>query len=499
MNKLRIIRIIVAIIIFIAALGTLLNIFPADSIAQYALEIQFTPALMGVLTGSFIFILAILIITFLFGRVYCSFICPLGIFQDIIYFFSRRILKKTNKEYVKKNSRYKTPLNILRYTILLIIMHCFALGITLPVSLLDPYSIFGRISNNIIVYIGNGLNNLSSYILPDAYYYQEYAEWSLYSFVYSVIILVVIITISSLKGRLYCNSICPVGSFLGLISQNSLFKIAINKEMCISCTQCSRNCKSNCIDLKNKEIDYTRCVMCFDCITNCARGGVKVVPAWKMKKDEAKANAVQEAKKIENKGRRSAIIAMGGLVGAVAFRKYVNPSNILSGVEYEPNTRPILPPGARGLEKFMSACTSCHACIEACPSNIIKPASYEYGIDGIMMPTLKYTDGYCKYNCNACSDVCPNEALIEISLEQKQRTKIGVAHFIAQNCISLNEGIDCGACSRECPVGAIKMVKSSKNPSMEHPRIARRSCIGCGACEYVCPALPKAIRVSGVR
>lgn len=497
MNNLRITRIIVAIIVFIAALGTLLNIFPAHSIAQYALEIQFTPALMGVLTGSFILILFLIILTFLFGRVYCSFICPLGIFQDIVYFFSKKILKKTNKEYVKKNSGYKKPLNILRYSILAIIMLCFAIGFTLPVSLIDPYSVFGRISNNIIVYIGNGLNNLSSYIFPDSYYYQEYAQWSLYSFVYSVIALVVIIAISSLKGRLYCNSICPVGTFLGMISQNSLFKIAINKQMCVSCTQCSRNCKSNCIDLKNKEIDYSRCVMCFDCITSCARGGVKVVPAWKIKKESADNN--QQDNNIENKGRRNAIIAMGGLFGAVAARKFVDPASKISGMEYQNKTRPIMPPGAQGLENFMNACTSCHACIEACPSNIIKPASFEYGIDGIMMPTLKYTEGYCKYNCNACSDVCPNEALIEMPLEKKQKTKIGVAHFIAQNCISLNEGIDCGACSRECPTGAIKMVKSSTNPTMEQPSIARRSCIGCGACEYVCPALPKAIRVSGVR
>ena len=115
-----------------------------------------------------------------------------------------------------------------------------------------------------------------------------------------------------------------------------------------------------------------------------------------------------------------------------------------------------------------------------------------------MLPTLKYNDGYCRYNCNACSQVCPNEAITKISVEQKQKTKIGLAYFISQNCISKIEEIDCGACSRECPTGAITMVTDPANPNSPYPQISANKCIGCGACQYVCPAMPKAIVVKGI-
>lgn len=488
MNKLRVARIIIAAVFFVAALGTLINIFPSDSIAQYALELQFTPAVMGILTGSFALILILLAITLLFGRAYCSFICPLGIFQDIIHNLSGRILKKTNKDIVKKNSGYKKPHNILRYSILAFVLISLAIGLTLPLSLLDPYSIMGKISNNVIVNLNNALNNLFSLIAPETFYYQEYVKWSIYSFIYSLLALDVIVAVASIKGRLYCNSICPVGTFLGMIGECSLFKIVINKEMCVKCSQCSKNCKSNCIDLEKKEIDYNRCVVCFNCITSCKRGGVKYVPFWKKGDND---------KKESNTGRRNALIAIGGLASAVAVRKYGKLDSCISG-KTSPKNTPILPPGSLKLEAFKNACTSCHACIEACPKDIIKPASFEYGIDGIMLPTIKYNNGYCKFNCNACSQVCPNESIQKISLEEKQKTKIGLAVFIAENCISKNEGIDCGACSSECPVQAITMVKDSNNPSIEYPSINPDKCIGCGACEYRCPALPKAIKVNGI-
>ena len=80
----------------------------------------------------------------------------------------------------------------------------------------------------------------------------------------------ILILIMSLRyGRLYCNSLCPVGTLLGLISRVSLFKFAIDKTRCNECLSCAAVCKAGCIDTQNAMIDQSRCVGCFNCLSAC--------------------------------------------------------------------------------------------------------------------------------------------------------------------------------------------------------------------------------------
>ena len=481
---LRTTRIVCATAIFVITTCGFLKLSGGNPVSEALLKLQFTPALISMLggaAGAFVFII---IITLLFGRVYCSFLCPLGIFQDIITRITNIARKRANKGRLPLK-RYSKPHNILRYSILAITSICLAVGFSYPLALLDPYSNYGRIAVQVFSSVENGIANMLSGIFPTMFYHQSNVTVGLYSFIFALVFLLIIVIFSAAKGRLYCNTICPVGSFLGLLSGASLFKPAIDKEMCVKCGLCAGKCKSNCIDLETKEIDNTRCVSCYDCMTSCKRGGVKLVPAWFKKSEKSSEN-------VPDNGRRNALIAMGGLAAAVAARKLV-PSKSSD----ENANAPILPPGAGNVEKFKNACTACHACVAACPNNILRPAVLEYGIDGIMLPTIKYDKKYCSYGCNKCSEVCPNDAIMSLTLEQKRKTQIGVAVYDASKCVIVSDSIHCGACAGNCPAGAIQMIANPVMAEQQLPKVDPMKCIGCGACEYVCPGMPKAIVVKG--
>ncbi len=160
------------------------------------------------------------------------------------------------------------------------------------------------------------------------------------------------------------------------------------------------------------------------------------------------------------------------------------------------NPYPIMPPGAINKKHFHNLCTACHLCISVCTTKVIKPSITEYGIAGLMQPYLDFHKNYCHYECNKCTQVCPTVALIPLKLEEKKLTQIGIVHFEIKNCIVYTDETSCGSCSEHCPTQAVTMVDYKNGLTI--PETNPEICIGCGACEYACPAKPfKAIYVVG--
>ena len=232
-------------------------------------HIQFISALLAV---NIFVVLCIIVCTLLFGRIYCSCICPMGIVQDVISRFSKLIHRK-------KKYAYRKNYPILRWSIVGFVLILYFLGITFLLGILDPYSAYGKMAvhlfkpvyllgNNMLAAIFNSFGNYT-------FYRVEIVLLSVSSLVVSVLTFLIIGLLAWTNGRLYCNTICPVGTILGFISKFSLFKIRINKDECISCGLCSKKCKSSCIDAQAKTIDYTRCVNCFNCIDSCSKKGVQ--------------------------------------------------------------------------------------------------------------------------------------------------------------------------------------------------------------------------------
>lgn len=457
-------------------------------------KIQFLPAVLALNVGVVLFLI---ILTLLCGRVYCSVICPLGIMQDIISHISG---KRKGK---KRRFSYSPEMKWLRYGFLILFLAALVAGIGSVAALLAPYSSYGRIASNLFAPVYGWGNNILAYFAQraDSYAFYEKEIWmkSLPTFIIAVVSFIVIAILSWRNGRTYCNTVCPVGTVLGFLSKFSLLRPVINHEKCKSCGLCAKGCKASCIDSKNERIDYSRCITCFDCIGNCSQGAI----SYTIKRcSTAKKGATTcgAAKNGTDSSRRTFLTGAGILIGTVAAKaqetKVDGGLAVILDKKVPKRATPIVPPGAESLKHFSQHCTGCQLCVSVCPNNVLRPSTE---LSSMMQPQSSYERGFCRPECTKCSEVCPAGAIKRITKEEKSSIQIGHAVWIKKNCIPVAEGVKCSNCVRHCPVGAIKMVPLSQdNKELRIPVIDEERCIGCGACENLCPARPfSAIYVEG--
>ncbi len=491
MKLLKPIRVIIALFFFIPIVAFFLDF--TGKLPRHLhelLHIQWVPALLSL---NLVVIGVLFALSMIFGRVYCSTICPLGVFQDIIA-WKARLFKKKKKKF---SFRYSRPNNLMRYSILVITVIVFIFGSSFLVILFDPYSIFGRIISQVfrplVIWGNNGLALIFNKMNNFSLYQVEQIAFIPAVFIIAISFLLLISYWSVNHGRLFCNLVCPVGSLLGLFSKVSLFHISFDNSSCTSCGLCAKHCKSECIDVKNKIVDDSRCVTCFNCLPECKNGSLKY--AFRYQKVEK----IPEEKSVEhavNKSRRTFLMVSGALVTSAALAK----TNHLIGQKDSILTRkPIMPPGAKNADHFNAHCTACQLCVSKCPMQVIKPASLEYGLSGIMQPHLVFsTEVFCTYECNICSAVCPTGALQLLHVNDKKLTQIGVVKLRLDMCQVIVHNTDCGACAEHCPTQAVHMVPYKNG--LTRPEITPDICIGCGACESICPVRPyKAIYVEGLQ
>ncbi|RLD82735.1 MAG: hypothetical protein DRJ15_00735 [Bacteroidetes bacterium] len=465
------------------------NTFSAKLI-QGILYLQFVPSLVYFLkiaslaTAGFIFIL---LFTFLFGRVYCSSICPLGTFQDIVIWLKRKL---------GRTKRFKKQRDFpwIKYGMLALTAGFLAFGLISPLLLLDPYSNYGRIAANLFRPVYLLLNNLGTNGLESMDIYTLYrvepgvTHWLSVAFSLSVFILVGWLAIR--YGRLFCNTLCPVGTLLGLVSRFSIFRISLDKALCTSCGSCSAVCKAGCIDVEEKEVDFSRCVGCFNCLTSCPSSGV--LYSHKRKNTEG---IVEEFDPFRRNLIAGGVLTIAALSPLTLSAQGWHGQGRGRGPKKIIREFPVSPPGSSGHEHFQSSCTACHLCVSACPTHVIKPSLLEYGLAGFMQPRLDYHANYCNFDCVICTEVCPTGALRPLNIDEKHVLQLGKVVFVKRNCIVHTEGTDCGACSEHCPTKAVNMrpYKGKLFLPVVNPDI----CVGCGACEYACPTDPKSIYVEG--
>lgn len=535
-------------------------------------KIQFLPAVLAL---NFVVIVILLVLTLLFGRIYCSVICPLGIFQDCVSNLSSRRKGK------KARFSYSKEIKWLRYGVLVLFVIALVAGLNALVALLAPYSAYGRMVQSLLAPVWQWGNNLLAWIAErqDSYAFVTKDVWlkSLPTLIVAAVTFVVVVVLAWRNGRTYCNTICPVGTTLSFFSRFAMFRPAIDKSKCKSCHACERKCKAACIDVDNHKIDYSRCVDCFDCIDSCRLGALKYRFAWgrgvgsgstgaktpqnapvgsKMTSDESKngqsrssaaptpvastssapesvvrqgsptaevtdngkgvstidaTSPVAEPVEATDKGRRAFLVGGAAVIGGSLL------SSIPMRAEEEeikdkkrdggfaevlpkkaPNRKtPITPFGSESVEKFYKHCTACQLCVTVCPNNVLRPSSR---LEHLMQPEMSFEKGYCRPECVKCSEVCPAGAILKITPEEKTEWKVGTAGVDYDLCVVNRDGVSCGNCAHHCPVGAIRMVR--KNPNDEKspriPSVNEEKCIGCGACENLCPSRPiSAITVNG--
>ena len=444
-------------------------------------KIQFLPAVMAL---NVVVVVALIALTLVFGRIYCSVICPLGVFQDLL----ARLRRKKNKYSYSKEVKW------LRYPVLAVFVLAGVAGIGSLFQLLAPYSAYGRIATMIFQPIWKLGNNLLAMVAErmDSYAFYTIDTWmrSLPVLIIAAVTLVILAVLAWRGGRTYCNTICPVGTILSFFARFSWLKIRFDVEKCKNCSLCSKNCKAACIDFKSHTVDYSRCVACGNCIDSCKFDALKYSSSMQTKK-----NASVDASK------RSFLLASALVsTAAMAQKKEKLMDGGLADIEDKvapQRQTPLTPPGSLSFQNLSTRCTGCQLCVSECPNQVLRPSG---DFMHLMQPTMSYEHGYCRPECTRCSEVCPAGAIKKIDQDEKTSIQIGHAVWIKKNCVVLTDEVECGNCARHCPSGAIEMVPldHDNEDSPKVPAINEAACIGCGACEYVCPSRPfSAIYVEG--
>ena len=326
----------------------------------------------------------------------------------------------------------------IRYVICGVALGMILLGWNAPFLLFDPYSNFGRIAGSVTV---GGL-------IP----------------------LIVILFLAIWKKRIYCTMVCPVGTLLGVLAKYGIFRLQLT-EHCVKCGQCVKVCPVGCIEPEAGTVDNERCVRCMNCLAVCRFNAVRF-------------GRPEKERPVFDGARRAFLVNGGVLIAGMAAGLALARTGMGKLAEYAKRFA-ILPPGAGNAERFAAQCTSCQLCTVNCPSKIIVPAPEGYG-----PVSLDLSRGVCRYDCNKCSQVCPTGAIRHITLETKQKLKIAEAKFNPRVCIVFQDGEKCGKCANACPTGAITLRKSGA----PYP-VNTALCIGCGACQNVCPVPGKAMTV----
>lgn len=492
-HQLRTFRILIAGLFFLSFFIVFVDfrsLIPTSYI-NILLYLQFIPSTLkfynpGVFAPAAGF-LVIIILTLISGRTYCSFFCPLGIGQDIFSRIGGRFRKRFRRY------GYRRPQAILRYTILALTLIITMIWGIYFLTLLDPFSIFGRF----MTFFGRpsviAINNFLSGILGKFDIYTlvhiPIRPFQLISYTVPFAFFLLVGFMSFTKGRFYCNTVCPVGAFLGLVAKISVFRIRFDDSLCTRCGRCSMRCKSSCIDFLNHKFDVSRCVNCFNCINVCQDKAI----SYGVVRFEKKEHKTDESRRRAVAGTLLFILGMSAK-GSIQDKQAPKPKK--ESTVREDRKFPVVPPGGISIDEFIKKCTACSLCITTCPNGVLQPSLKEYGITGFMLPVMNYYKSFCTYNCTICTEICPTFALKPLKTEAKQLTQLGRAKFIKDNCIVKTEKTACGACSESCPTKAVHMIPFEDNLMI--PEVNEEICIGCGHCEFSCPTVPfKAIFIEG--
>ncbi len=457
MKVLKYVRIVLAALMLLGITALLLD---TTGVLRHWLgwmpKVQLLPALLA---GNFLLVAAMLVVTLVIGRFYCAVVCPMGVFQDIFIWMHKLIFGR------KRPFHYRKPSNMLRYTVMVLFALLMVGGVNMclngMVVLIAPYSAYARMVT--------GLHASGT------------IQWV------AIITLVVIGLLSFTMGRLWCNTVCPVGSLLSLVSRYRLFGIKIDEQKCVGCHKCEHGCKSMCIDIEHKRVDHSRCVDCWNCLGECKVGAISL-DRISHKSHKDRSHTTSDAESVDSSRRKflATTAAVGATMAVQAQEQKLDGGlAAIVGRTVPERLIPLKPFGAKGIKYFSSHCTSCQLCVSQCPEHVLRPSTR---LETLLQPEMSYIDGYCRTSCTRCSEVCPSGAILPLTKEEKTAISIGVALVAKGNCLSATGKDQCGACARHCPTAAISMVTNEQGHPV--PAVNEARCLGCGACEYYCPARP---------
>ncbi len=440
----------------------------------------------GVLFSGLILGLVTLGVTLVLGRVWCSWVCPLGVLQDCTGVRPR----DRSERAARLRNRYRRFYH-LKYGVLIALLSLAAFGIT-QTGLLDPIALLMR---SVVATLFP--------VLQQAGVPLQRVHHLTWGGVLIGALLVTVLTLPRLLPRAFCRVVCPLGALLGLVSRYALFRIHRNEERCTHCGACQRVCQGACDP--HTKLRYSECTVCFNCMSACPAGAIE----YRFLPSRARENLAHAP----DLTRRRALTAAGaGVVGVGLLSTSVSSRQ-------KPHPQVIRPPGSLPETDFLAKCIKCGACMKVCPTNVLQPAGLEGGFEGLWTPILINEIGFCEPHCTRCGRHCPTGAIRPLSYKERvgeppfdRPIRIGTAFVDRSRCLPWANGIPCIVCEEVCPTSpkAITVEKTEafigasrdgtpRYSTLLRPYVNPERCIGCGVCENKCPVAGKrAIRVSSV-
>jgi MauM/NapG family ferredoxin protein len=422
-------------------------------------------------------------LTFILGRFFCGWVCPLGTTLDC----TRRLLfsPRPDRGIAARWRRGKYYL-----LIGLLVSALFSLNL---VGLFDPLSLLYR-TLAIVLYpaFGYGVEKSGltlyrlgppvTYVSEPLYQFFKATVLPFRSLVYvlpflTLALFALVAAAERVDRRFWCRAFCPLGALYGLIARFSLLRRR-PAALCPDCGDCTEICKMAAFaPVKPSRHQTAECQLCLNCLEACDKEE-RVSFAWASKAPRAPLDL----------GRRQVITAVAA--GAVAV-----PLIRLGSLARRPDEFLIRPPGAQNEAEFLSRCIRCGQCMKVCLTNGLQPVLWEAGLEGLYTARLIPRMGYCSYSCSLCGQVCPTGAIPPLKLDVKQATALGTAFIDHSRCIPWSEGTDCLVCEEHCPVSpkAITVTEQEvvnlqgERVKIKLPLVNADRCIGCGHCEHVCP------------
>jgi ferredoxin-type protein NapF len=399
----------------------------------------------GILITGLMFSLVILVLTILFGRFFCGWICPLGGLIDFFEWITNGYKRK------EKDQNRLNQLSVIKFGVLILVVAGSAFSFQF-VYFFDPVVIMTRFMGMMLVPVQKTLFQESTFVVPHA--------------VQFLLFTLGILMLSFIVRRFWCRVICPLGALLGLVARFS--PLGFVQKECNECAACRRKCRTGAIiDMKAQVTKTQECIRCFDCLDACPQN-TRIV-TWN--------GQVQKGSQPELLSRRSFLSwCGGGVIGSAVIAR--------NGGAKPINKFLLRPPHSPDEEEFLDLCVRCQACVNICPTNALQPLLLQSGLYGLWTPTLTPSIGECKVDCNRCSTVCPTQAIAPFDISTKYDLKIGTAVLSKDRCIPYAEGLQCGKCISKCPTAAIGFVEENK---LKFPtQIDVQLCVGCGVCQKTC-------------
>ncbi len=423
--------------------------------------------------------LFILIGTLFFGRFFCSWICPMGIINQI----AGSIFNKLRAVDTIALNTYRTLYRV-KYYLLAALLSLAALG-SLQVGLFDPIPFITR-SFSVSFFPALNLSRGWLYLKQPLFHGGTFLG----------IIFVTVIAANRFLPRFWCRTVCPLGALLGLLSFRPLLRIWRDVNRCTDCKKCLGHCHGGCDP--HAALRTTECHVCMNCIEDCPEDAIH----FGLPRSSSAAHLPVDI------SRRRLIETV--LAGGVLYP--LMRSTVTSRTSPQPDV--IRPPGAIAEGDFLRRCLKCGQCMKVCPTNAIQPALLEAGFEGLWTPLLISRIGYCEYNCVLCGHVCPTGAITPLTIEKKlgrdnpkKPVKIGTAFYDRGRCLPWAMNIDCIVCEEVCPTSPKAIwfenvdvqMRDGKLKRIKRPYMDPNLCIGCGICENKCPVRDRAaVRVTSV-